>query len=37
MLVVQNLDVALWAGGNPVSVAEGLGVHADKLRSHGLL
>jgi hypothetical protein len=37
MLVVQDLDVALWAGGTPNSVAEGLGVHADKLRSHGLL
>jgi hypothetical protein len=37
MLVVQDVDVALWAGGAPASVTQGIGVHADKLHSHGLV
>ena len=37
MLVVQDINVALWAGGRPEEVLSGLSVHAEKLASHGLL
>jgi hypothetical protein len=37
MLVVQDISVALWAGGRPEEVLSGLSVHAEKLASHGLL
>jgi hypothetical protein len=37
MLVVQDVVVSLWAGGSPDSVVQGVGLHADKLRSHGLI
>ena len=36
MLVVQDLNVALWAGGPPDEVGDGLGRHVDKLHDHGL-
>ncbi|GAA1714233.1 hypothetical protein GCM10009765_74080 [Fodinicola feengrottensis] len=37
MLVVQDVQVALWAGGAPRAIAEGIDVHAGKMRDHGLL
>lgn len=37
MLVVQDVQVALWAGGSPRAVTDGIGVHAAKLQEHGLL
>jgi len=37
MLVVQDVQVALWAGGRPHTVTDGIDVHAGKLRDHGLL
>lgn len=37
MLVVQDLQVALWAGGSPRSVTDGVGEHAAKLRAHELV
>jgi len=37
MLVVQDLNVALWAGGLPVTVSDGLMKHVEKLREHALI
>jgi hypothetical protein len=37
MLVVQDLNVALWAGGKAESVAHGMRRHAEKLREHALV
>jgi hypothetical protein len=36
MLVVQDLNVALWAGGAPSAIGDGLAKHVDKLHEHGL-
>jgi hypothetical protein len=37
MLVVQDLNIALWAGGAPDALADGLGEHIQKLQEHGLV
>ena len=37
MMVVSNLDIALWAGGSPESLRGGLELHARKLVDHGLV
>jgi hypothetical protein len=37
MLVVQDVQMALWAGGDPRAVSEGIGEHATKLRAHELV
>jgi hypothetical protein len=36
MLVVQDLNVALWAGGPPETIGDGLARHVEKLQEHGL-
>jgi hypothetical protein len=37
MLVVQDVNVALWAGGRPEELLSGLALHTEKLTDHGLL
>ena len=36
MMVVRDINVALWAGGRPEVVMDGLAAHAQKLQMHGL-
>jgi hypothetical protein len=37
MLVVNDLSVALWAGGRPEALADGLAEHLERLEAHGLV
>jgi hypothetical protein len=35
--VVRNLELALWSGGQPDTIMDGLMVHAEKVNVHGLV
>lgn len=37
MLVMQDIKVAMWSGGAPGSLTEGLELNAEKLVDHGLI
>jgi hypothetical protein len=37
MLVVQDVELALWAGGDPRGVSDGIAEHAAKLGAHELV
>ncbi len=37
VMVVRDLDVALWAGGVPESLSGGIELHVQKLMEHGLI